>query len=109
MMAAMRHKPLPGPAPAADYETRIVGDRRTPLRDFYHALLQLPWWATIAAISAAFLAANALFGLGYETIGGVTHATVSSFRDAFFFSVQTMGTIGYGAMFPESTGANLLV
>ena len=33
----------------------------------------------------------------------------ASFRDAFFFSVQTMGTIGYGAMFPESTAANVLV
>src|SRR5437667_4657378 len=28
-----------------------------------------------------------------------------SLRDAFFFSVQTMGTIGYGAMYPTATGA----
>jgi inward rectifier potassium channel len=95
--------------PGADYEIRIVGQRRTPLRDFYHALLRLPWWATISAISGAFLAANAIFALAYLLVGGVEHAAPESFPDAFFFSVQTMGTIGYGAMYPGSTAANLVV
>lgn len=95
--------------PGADYEIRIVGDRRMPLRDFYHALLERPWWVTIAAISGAFLFANVIFGLAYLIVGGVAHARPESFRDAFFFSVQTMGTVGYGAMFPDSTGANLVV
>lgn len=95
--------------PGADYEIRIVGDRRQPLRDFYHALLERPWWVTIAAISGAFLTANALFAVLYLLVGGIAHARPASFRDCFFFSVQTMGTVGYGAMFPESTGANLLV
>ena len=109
-MAPMQHRrPVTFRPPGATYEIRVVGDRPTPLRDFYHALLRLPWWATIAAISGAFLVTNALFAVGYEMVGGVSHATPSSFRDAFFFSVQTMGTIGYGAMFPESTAANVLV
>ncbi|HEY4395592.1 MAG TPA: ion channel [Polyangia bacterium] len=95
--------------PGADYEIRIVGDRRQPLRDFYHALLERPWWVTIAAISGTFLIVNALFAVVYLIVGGVAHAAQASFRDAFFFSVQTMGTVGYGAMFPESTGANLVV
>ena len=93
----------------ADYEIRIVGDKRAPLRDFYHALLERPWWVTIAAISGAVLAANAFFAVVYLLVGGVAHAGAASFRDAFFFSVQTMGTVGYGAMFPESTAANLVV
>jgi inward rectifier potassium channel len=95
--------------PGADYEIRIVGDRRAPLSDFYHALLERPWWVTIAAICGTFLTANALFAVAYLVIGGVAHAAPWSFRDAFFFSVQTMGTVGYGAMFPESTAANLVV
>jgi inward rectifier potassium channel len=105
----MKRKPVMVRDPGADYEIRIVGDRHTPLRDFYHALLRLPWWATITAISGAFLAANALFALAYLFLGGVEHAAHGSFRDAFFFSVQTMSTIGYGAMFPSSTAANVVV
>ena len=42
-------------------------------------------------------------------IGGVAHARPHVFSDAFYFSVQTMGTIGYGAMYPETRAANLLV
>ena len=95
--------------PGADYEIRVVGQRPTPLRDFYHALLRLPWWATIGAISGAFLIANAVFAMAYLVVGGVEHAARASFADAFFFSVQTMGTIGYGAMYPASTAANVIV
>jgi inward rectifier potassium channel len=105
----MRGKPQTVREPGADYEIRIVGARKTPLRDFYHALLRLPWWVTIAAISCSFLAANALYAVAYLLVGGIAHAEPMSLRDAFFFSVQTMGTIGYGDMFPASTGANWVV
>jgi inward rectifier potassium channel len=95
----------------ADYEVRVLGDRRAPLRDFYHALLRKPWWVTIAAISGAFLMANALFAVAYMIAGGIAHVDVGPrlFLDDFFFSVQTMGTIGYGAMYPVSPAANILV
>jgi len=96
-------------APGADYAIHVVGGRHAPLRDFYHAMLRLPWSGTLIAICAAFLLTNALFASLYVEIGGVKNAAVGSFRDAFFFSVQTMGTIGYGAMFPESTAANVVV
>src|SRR5689334_17684479 len=81
---------------------RVVGARRRPLRDLYLGLLALPWTATLAVIAGAFLALNALFAAGYVAVGGVANARPGSFADAFFFSVQTMGTIGYGAMFPSS-------
>jgi inward rectifier potassium channel len=96
-------------APGADYQIRIVGIRPTPLRDFYHALLRLPWSVTIAVIAASFLVGNALFAVAFELTGGIANARPGSFADAFFFSAQTMGTIGYGAMYPQSTAANLLV
>ena len=105
----MMRRPFSIKQPGADYEIRVVGARPAPLRDFYHALLRASWWATIAVISVAYLAANVLFALAYVTTDGLEHAAPGSFRDAFFFSVQTMGTIGYGAMFPRSVGANLVV
>src|SRR5205085_1475466 len=36
-------------------------------------------------------------------------AQPGSFADGFFFSVQTLGTIGYGAMYPVTRLANALV
>src|SRR5260370_34257813 len=42
-------------------------------------------------------------------VGGVANARRGSFLDAFYFSVQPMGTIGYGSMLPVSTGANNIV
>jgi inward rectifier potassium channel len=94
---------------APDYEIRVVGAPRTPLRDFYHALLQLNWPATIGFIALGYCVVNALFAGLYFVIGGVEHAAPGSFWDAFYFSVQTMGTIGYGFMYPATPAANAVV
>jgi inward rectifier potassium channel len=102
-------KPTVLSSPGATYQIHVLGDRRVPLRDFYHALLRRPWWVTIAAISGVFLVANTIFAVAYLIAGGIAHAGPGSFGDAFFFSVETMGTIGYGAMYPESPAANLLM
>lgn len=77
--------------------------------DFYHSLLRAPWWVTMAVIAAMVLAVNLFFALIFFWTGGVEGARPGSFRDAFFFSVQTAGTIGYGAMYPASTAAHLAV
>jgi inward rectifier potassium channel len=89
-------------------DIEVVGARRLPLgRDLYHLLLRAPWWADLVALSALFLLANMLFATLLLFVGGVEGA--HGFDDLFFFSVQTMGTIGYGAMYPKSTGAELVV
>lgn len=63
----------------------------------------------VTAIVAMFLALNAVFATLYLLEGGIKHARPGSFSDAFYFSVQTMGTIGYGDMYPMSPAANALV
>jgi inward rectifier potassium channel len=90
-------------------EVRVVGAPRMPLRDIYHAFLRARWPVALGAIVAFYLALNALFALVYLRVGGVHEVARGSFADAFFFSVQTMGTIGYGAMYPESRVANVVV
>jgi inward rectifier potassium channel len=92
-----------------DQDVTIVNARAHPLRDAYHLVLRMPWWAVLLSIAGTFLALNALFALAYVFTGGISGAAPHSFRDAFFFSVQTMGTIGYGAMYPASTAAHVLV
>jgi inward rectifier potassium channel len=62
-----------------------------------------------ATILAFYLGANAGFACLYYFAGGVEGARPDSFLDAYFFSVQTMATIGYGRMVPVSVFANVIV
>ena len=93
-------------------ECRSVAMLQTvrPWNDFYHRALRMRWPWLVFAIVCTYLLANAGFALLYlldgNAIGG---ARAGSFADAFFFSVQTMGTIGYGKLVPISLYANLLV
>src|SRR5438445_256699 len=64
---------------------------------------------TLAAILGVYLVLHAAFAGLFTWTGGVANAAPGSFKDAFFFSVQTMATIGYGAMFPQSDAAQVLV
>jgi inward rectifier potassium channel len=93
----------------AAYEIHILGAPTPGLRDLYHALLRVPWWAAFVIIVASYLILNVFFATLYYWTGGVANARADHFTDAFFFSVQTMGTIGYGAMSPTSAVANWLV
>jgi inward rectifier potassium channel len=91
------------------YDIHVIGVPAPGLRDMYHALLRVPWWAAFLIIIGTFLTLNALFAFAFVFVGGIANSRAGSFEDAFFFSVQTMGTIGYGGMLPTSRAANLLV
>jgi inward rectifier potassium channel len=96
--------------PGSGREVASVGLRTAPLRDAYHSLLVAAWSRFFALVLVAYLGANLVFALGYLWIGdGIEEARPGSFSDAFFFSVQTMATIGYGKMAPRGLAANLLV
>jgi len=101
--------PVDSPPAAPGYEIRVIGARSTPVRDFYHSLLRSSWRMTFAIISAAFLVVNAIFALAYLVTGGIENARPGSFVDAFFFSAQTLATVGYGAFYPSSAAANVLM
>jgi hypothetical protein len=91
------------------YEIRVIGGPPSGLRDLYHALLRVPWWGALAVIVGGYLALNAMLAALFVATGGIANAERGSFVDAFFFSVQTMGTIGYGTMYPATRLANALV
>jgi inward rectifier potassium channel len=88
------------------YSFRVVGGRRLGFNDAYHALLRMPWWAAVGLLVALVLLLNLAFAFIYLEIGGVGGARAGSLEDAFFFSVETMATIGYGSMYPASPAAN---
>jgi inward rectifier potassium channel len=94
-----------------DTETWAIvrGLRPRPFRDAYNLFLRVRWPAVIGAIAGAFLLVNLIFALLYRTIGGVAGARPDSLADAFYFSVETLATLGYGVMHPESTAAHVVV
>lgn len=77
--------------------------------DIYHSLLTSSWPALLGKIAAVFFAMNAGFGVLYLLDGGIANARRGSFSDVFFFSIETMATIGYGRMTPVTLVAHLLM
>lgn len=79
--------------------------------DLYHWLLTIPWWQFLSLISLLYLIINVVFACAYLAggEGAIANARPHSWLDAFAFSVQTMATIGYGAMYPKSLYAHILV
>ena len=91
-------------------QVRVVGLNRGRFEDSYHRLLTLSWSRFALLWVGVYLGVNLLFAVCYWVQpGGIANARPWSFEDAFFFSVQTLGTIGYGAMSPRSLPVNLLV
>jgi inward rectifier potassium channel len=79
-------------------------------RDPYHLLLTIPWIGFVGIVSTTYLLLNSLFALAYLAGGDCLNgAKPGSFGDAFFFSVQTLASIGYGSMYPKTFYANSIV
>jgi inward rectifier potassium channel len=77
--------------------------------DLYHRLLTVPWVGFFALLTVAYGAFNSIFALLYLLQPGSIANAQDDFADEFFFSVQTMATIGYGEMRPATLYANILV
>ena len=77
--------------------------------DLYHTSLTISWLRFFAFAALAFLTINtfyaALYFLGQEPIA---NARPDSFRDLFYFSIETLATVGYGDMHPQTDYAHLL-
>ena len=86
-----------------------IGLDKHPLRDVYHFLLRANWPALFGLLAGLYLVANLVFATLYHSVPGAIENSDGSFREAFFFSVQTMSTIGYGKLIPSGLYANLLV
>jgi inward rectifier potassium channel len=96
--------------------------RRTGLgllesRSFYRYLLDISWSRFLVQVVYWYLAINAIFAVAYLACGpgaldgpedyGV--GWIGHFLSAYFFSVQTLATIGYGRISPVGIPANLIV
>jgi inward rectifier potassium channel len=93
--------------------------RRNDLSPFhpynaYHTLLALPVPRLLALMAAVYFATNLVFASLYWLAGpgaltGARLSALARFEDCIFFSVQTLATIGYGKLVPNTRTANGLV
>src|SRR5580704_5465589 len=81
----------------------VLGGRRGGLTDLYHGVLRIPLWGLLLGLAAVYVALNLIFGALYMLDPrGIAGLRPGDFVDAFFFSVQTISTVGYGLMAPSS-------
>ena len=94
--------------------------RRTGLGFFervsvYHFLLQISWPRFLGLAALSYILANAVFATAYVAIGPEAlngleaTSALAAFGEAFFFSVYTFATIGYGDVTPASWQADVVV
>lgn len=81
----------------------------------YQALVEMSWWRFFALITVIYVVVNASFAfiylvIGLEYLSGAQPAgsLAGDFFVAFFFSVQTFTTVGYGAISPTGIAANIV-
>lgn len=83
----------------------------------YHAVLTMTWGRFVALLAISYLAINLIFAAAFLACGpealqgdsGLGDDLLGRAGDAFFFSVQTLATIGYGRTTPHGWVANFLV
>ncbi|MEO5712091.1 MAG: ion channel [Luteolibacter sp.] len=88
---------------AGNMEFLRTNSRRTGWRDTYRTVLSLSWPRFALSVLTVYLAINIIFAsiylLGGNCIAEMRHG---SFSSAFFFSVQTLSTVGFGHLYPAN-------
>lgn len=77
--------------------------------DIYHRALTVSWPVFFALVTGIFLLLNTFFALLYQLQAeDIANQFPHGFGGAFFFSVETLATVGYGDMHPQTIYAHLV-
>jgi inward rectifier potassium channel len=102
--------PIPQVKPHAQpLRFRKLNTAQREWRDLYHWLLTLNWPQFSVFILGVYLFINLAFALLYFLNPGcVVNMRHHSVLDAYFFSVETLATVGYGHMYPATLYGHLV-
>jgi inward rectifier potassium channel len=105
-------RPLPGTTqlPKRGRVAVVRGQDASRYTDFYHAVLMAPWWLLFLELAAFFVLVNVVFALLYlADPQGLKGLQPGQFWNAFLFSIETIGSINYTVLIPQTTYANVIV
>lgn len=93
----------------ADREVITHGLPRRLWQDLYHRFMTISWPRLFATFAAFFVTFNLLFALAYRLEpGDIANINPEGYWGAFFFSVETLATVGYGDMHPQTLFAHVV-
>jgi inward rectifier potassium channel len=105
----MRRRPRQIRVRSGQFEFVKLNAEKFDWRDTYHLILTLSWPGFAGFVFGIYLLINIVFAALYMLEAhAVAEMRPGSFFDAFFFSVETLATVGYGHMYPETFYGHLI-
>ena len=94
---------------AGQFEFVKLNAEKFDWRDIYHFILTLSWPGFAGIVFGIYFLINVLFAALYVLDPhAIAEMAPGSFLAAFFFSVETLATVGYGHLYPETFYGHLI-
>jgi inward rectifier potassium channel len=91
------------------YSLTKKGVSNYDLADPYRLAIALSWPRFLLALLGVYLSVNLLFAAAYAVVpGAIANARPHVVSDYFFFSLETLATVGYGEMYPATLYGHIM-